>query len=193
MDKAALVANDLEIEGSVVAAFSRAQIPVTAVDWDWVPQLGEWQLIVVTSLHDTKGPREAYARIIAALSEARVYQSIPIRKLFVKSPEDPVAKKLVRELKTIGEGSIHILREGQSNRGNQAYSVVFAPYSGSGGAIPSVKFTNDDDLRHFLGRRLAIDSYLIDDAFAKLSKKGSASILNVQLSLRHAKKLNLVA
>ena len=192
MDKVALVANDLEIEGSVVAALSRAQVPVTAVDWDWVPQLGEWQLIVVTSLHDTKGPREAYARIIAALSEAGVYQNIPIRKLFVKSPEDPVAKKLVRELKIVGEGSIHILRDRKRDF-NQAYSVVFAPYSGSGGAIPSVQLANDDELRHFLGKRLAIDSYLIDDAFAQLSKRGSVSIFNVQLSLRRAKKLNLVA
>jgi len=192
VDKAALVASDLEIEGWVVAALSRAQIPVTAVDWSWVPQLEEWQLVVVTSLHDTEGPREAYTRIIKALSDAGVYQTIPLRKLFIKSPEDPIAKKLVQELRIIGEGSVHILRDVGPD-GNQQYSVVFAPYSGTGGAIPSVRPADENKLRNFLGKRLGIATYLIDEAFTQLSTKGSASIFNVRLTLRRARALKLVA
>ena len=192
MDKATLVDNDLEVEGLVIAALSRARIPVTAVEWNWVPQLYEWQLVVVTSLHDTKGPREAYARIIEALSSAGVYQSIPIRKLFVKSPEDPFAQELVRQLKLTTEGTIHVVRN-TPGVGHPEYSVVFAPYLGTGGAIPSVRLQDDNKLRLFLEKRLGILRYDVDQAVSQLIQKGNASIFNVQLNLRRARKLNLAA
>jgi len=187
-----LVANDVEIEGAVIAALSRAQIPVTAVDWAWVPQLDEWQLVVVTSLHDTKGPHQTYSRIIAALSDAGIYQSVPIRRLFVKSPEDPIAKKLVQEIKTTSEGSVHIIRD-TANNGHPKYAAVFAPYSGSGGPIPSVRLENDQKLRDFLGKRVGIAPYLIDQALSLLATKASTSIFNVRLSLKRARALKLVA
>ena len=44
MDQATLVNSDIEIEGKVVSALSSAQIPVTAVDWNWVPQLDEFRI-----------------------------------------------------------------------------------------------------------------------------------------------------
>jgi hypothetical protein len=121
MDKETLVENDFEVEGAVVSALSRAQIPVTAVDWKWVSELGEWQLIVVTRLHDQDGPNAAYRQILDALSKAGWYNSFPIRRLFVKSPQDPVAQALVQELKHNVEGSVHINR-----RLNEPYTVVFA-------------------------------------------------------------------
>lgn len=192
MDKDSLVANDLEVEGLVIAALSRAQIPVTAVEWNWVPQLHEWQLVVVTSLHDTKGPREAYSRIIEALSAAGVYQSIPIRKLFVKSPADPFSEELVRQLKLTAEGTIHIVRN-VPGAGHPQYSVVFAPYLGTGGAIPSVRLQDDNELRSFLEKRVGIQRYDVDQALSQLPQKGNASIFNVQLNLRRARKLNLAA
>jgi hypothetical protein len=192
MDKATLVANDLEIEGLVIAALSRGRIPVTAVEWNWVPQLNEWQLVVVTSLQDTKGPREAYARIIGALSSAGVYQNIPIRKLFVKSPEDPSAQELVRQLKLTTEGTIHIVRNTAGN-GRPQYSVVFAPYLGTGGAIPSVQLRDEKELLSFLEKRLGIPLFAVTLALPQLNQLGRASIFNVQLNLRRAKKLNLAA
>jgi hypothetical protein len=192
VDKTPLVTSNHEIEGAVVSALSRAQIPVTAVDWHWVPQLEEWQLIVVTSLFDAKGPREAYRKILDALSEAGIYQTIPIRKLFVKSPKDPAAQQLVQELKLMTEGSIHIMQDARQN-GRPRYSVVFAPYIGGGGAIPSKRLSGDDDLREFLEKRLGIHSYLVSGALSEIQQKGSASIQHVQLNLRRAKKLNLAA
>ena len=192
MDKETLVANDVEIEGAVIAALSRAKIPVTAVNWAWVPQLDEWQLVVVTSLHDTKGPHQTYARIIAALSDAGIYQSVPVRRLFVKSPEDPIAKTLVQEIKSTSEGSVHIIRD-TANNGHPQYAAVFAPYSGSGGPIPSVRLENDQKLRDFLGKRIGIAPYLIDQALTQLATKGSTSLFNVRLSLKRARALKLVA
>jgi len=192
VDKATLVTNDLEVEGLVVEALSRAKIPVTAVDWIWVPQFEASQLVVVTSLRDTKGPREAYARILEALSEAGVYQLIPIRDLFVMSPEDPLAQELVRQLKSTAEGTIHISKSNNEN-GHTQFSVVFTPYLGTGGAIPSVRMRNSDELRAFLEKRLGILSYVVDHALLQLDQKGSAAISHVQLNLRRAKKLNLAA
>jgi hypothetical protein len=192
VDQTALVNSDIEIEGKVVSALSRAQIPVTAVDWNWVPQLEESQLIVVTPLVDTRGPRETYARILEALSIAGVYQSIPIRKLFVKSPSDPVAQRLIEDLKRTSEGSIHIVSN-TTKTGAVQYAVVFAPYVGSGGAIPSKHLMGNDELRVFLEKRLGIDPYVVDQALAELTQRRSATIFNVQLSLRRAKKLNLAA
>jgi len=192
VDKATLVADDREVEARVIAALSRAQIPVTAVEWNWVPQRFEWQLVVVTPLYDTKGPRETYARIIDALRLAGEYQTTPIRKLFVKSPEDPFSQELVRQLKLTSEGTIHIIRN-SSGPGQPEYSVVFAPYLGTGGAIPSVRLRDDDDLRSFLEKRIGISPYDVDQALDQLAHKGSASIFNVQLNLRRARKLNLAA
>jgi hypothetical protein len=192
MDQTSLVNSDIETEGKVVSALSRAKIPVSAVDWNWVPDLEESQLIVVTSLVDTRGVRETYARIFKALSVAGVYKSVPIRKLFVKSPGDPVARKLIEELKQTSEGSIHIVRNMTTN-GAPQYSMVFAPYVGSGGPIPSKGVTGNADLRDFLEKRLGVHFYAVDQALAELAKRRRATIFNVELSLRRAKKLNLAA
>jgi hypothetical protein len=153
MDQTPLV--NSEVEGKVVSALSRAKIPVSAVDWNRAPDREESQLLVVTSLVDTKGTRETYLRIFKALSVAGVYKSVPITKLLVKSPNDPIARKLIEELKQSSEGSVHIVRNRVKN-GTSQYNLVFAPYVGSGGAIPSKGLSGDADLREFLEKRLGI-------------------------------------
>jgi len=193
VDKTTLVADDREAEALVVAALSQARIPVTAVEWNWAVDLNEWQLVVVSALYDTRGPREAYSQILKALTQSKVYEAVPIQKLFVKSPDDPYAKELVRQLKLTSEGTIHIVRNVPGARQPQ-YSVVFAPYLGiTGGAVPSVRLQDDEELRSFLEKRLGISSYVVNQALPQLREKGNASIFNVQLNLRRARKLNLAA
>jgi hypothetical protein len=191
VDKAALVETSEEIEGLVVEALSRDQIPVTAVDWVWVPQFEASQLVVVTPLYDTKGPRETYTRILAALHLAEIYQTIPIKEIVVLSPEDPLAQELTRQLKHITEGTLHLNR--MSKNGRAEYSIVLTPYSGRGGAIPSARFRDEQELRVFLEKRLAVLPYVVDQAFDRLRQSGRALISNVRLNLRKAKKLNLAA
>ena len=191
MDQTSLVNSDVEIEGQVVTALSRGGIPVTAVDWVWVPQFESSQLVVVTELNDTKGPREAYARILEALSQAGIYQTVPIKEIVVLSPHDPLAQELVRQLKLLTEGALHITKS--IERGQPHYYVVFTPYLGKGGAIPSVKLQGEAELRSFLEGRVKVFSYMVDQALGQLAQKGSASISHVQLTLRRAKKLNLAA
>lgn len=191
MDKAALVASDSEIEALAVEALSRAKIPVTAVDCIWVPQFEAFQLVIVTSLHEAKGPREAYARIFAALSADQAYRSIPVRDLFVIGPEDPLARELTQQLKLFEEGTIRISKI--SENGSTQYAAVFAPYLGKDKAIPSVRLNNEAEVRSFLEKRVGIEPYAVNQALDQLAQKGSATIFNVQLNLRRAKKLNLAA
>lgn len=188
MDQATLVRNDLEMRGQVQLALHRAGIPVTLVELDFIPQLQEWQLVIATSLYETKGPQEANVKVLRALQDAGIYQELPIRRLFVKSPEDPVVKELEREVKQVKEGAIHI--SGDTGPVEQ-YAVIFAPYTGPGGAVPARYVSGREQLRKFLEHRLQIDTGAIEAAFSSLSRGRNASILNVRLTLREAKRLGL--
>jgi hypothetical protein len=57
MDQTTLVKEDRLIEAQVLDALDRANVPVTLCEWNYVPQLEEWQLIIATQWHDSKGPR----------------------------------------------------------------------------------------------------------------------------------------
>lgn len=192
MDPSPLVNSDIEIESKVIFALSRAKIPITAVDWSLVGQEQKFQLIVVTPLVDKWGPRETYSRIFKVLSEAGMYQSNLIRKLSVKSPDDPFAKALVAELKRTNEGALHIVRN-STRSGVTQYTVVFAPYVGSGGAIPSKRIAGNVALRNFLEKRIGIHPSAVDQAMAELAQTESVTIFNVQLSQRRLKNLELAA
>jgi hypothetical protein len=185
MDKAILVRSDLEAEGRVIEALSRAKIPVTLCDWNYVPQLDEWQLVVATPWYDSKGPREANRLIIDALLRAGVYEHVPMRRFFVMSPDDAIVRSMERELKSRTEGSIHIVKHAPLK-----YTVIFTPYTG-GGAVPSVQLSDDIELRDFLQNRVGIWAHVVDDALSQMATAGNASIPNVQLSPKRAKRLGL--
>ena len=190
MDKATLVRSDLDIGGKVLVALSKAKIPVTLCDWNYVPQLDEWQLTIATPWYDTRGPREANARIISALQQAGIYTDVPIRRLVVRSPQDPLVKSLERDVKAQTEGTIHIVASRKSNQDVQ-YAVVFAPYIGPGGALPSKALSSSALLRDFLEDRLHRTTSEVDEALNQLDRNGSASIFHVRLTKREAKNLGL--
>lgn len=190
MDKTTLVRSDFQIGGRVIDALSRAKIPVTLCDWNFVPELDEWQLVIATPWNDTKGPREAYTRVIKALQNAGIYQDVPIRRVFVRSPSDSLVKALEREMREHREGEIHIVRYSGARKRNQ-YSVVFFPYAGPGGSVPARRFSDVSELREFLEEDLQIRASSIEEALTELDRSGSASISRVQLTARELKKLGL--
>ena len=51
----------------VMDALSRAKIPVSFLDWEYIPQLQEWQLLIASPWVDTKGPLTAYRALVEAL------------------------------------------------------------------------------------------------------------------------------
>lgn len=190
MDKATLVRSDLEIRARIMAALSRTKIPITLIDWNYVSQVDQWQLIIATPWYDSKGPREAYSRVFGALQDAGVYQDLPFLRLFLKSPHDPVVKGLEREVKTETEGVIHIVDYSSPGR-DERYSISFSPFAGSGGAVPSKIVSGVDELRDFLEDRLRIGKSSVDEALRELQYKNSASIFHVRLTNRQAKTLGL--
>lgn len=190
LDKATLVRSDLDIGGRVMAALGRARIPVTLFDWNYVPQLDEWQLIIGTPLYDSKGPREAYTRVFSALKEAGIYQDVPLLRISLRSPQDHLVKALEREMKTEQEGVIHIVDYSKHGH-NRQYSVVFSPFSAPGGAVPSRRVSGIEELRELLEERLHIGKSSVDEALLELERRGSASIFHVALTKRQAKMLGL--
>lgn len=189
MDKATLVRSDLEIEGRILAALSEAKIPVTFCDLNYVEPLQEWQLVIATPWYDSRGPRVSYDRVFQALQDAGVYEEAPIRRIFLKSPNDPLVKTLEREIEHRSEGTIHLVHSRRA-QGND-YMVTFSPYVGRGGAVPARRFRGIDDLRAFLEDDLYISRSSIDEALREMERKNSASIVNVQLTRKELKKLAL--
>jgi len=195
MDKATLVAKDPQILVLVVQALSQAKIPVTLIEWDYVSEIEEWQsvrLIIGTPWHDSKGPREAYSRVIEGFERAGIYEEVPMLRVSVLSPEDSIVKALAHEVKNRTEGSIHILAH-DSNRPNheKTYSVIFAPFTGRGGAVPAKQFTGLVKLRKFLEERLHIRKPWVEESLLELARKGDTSIFNVRLTSRERKRFGL--
>jgi hypothetical protein len=192
MDKTTVVRSDLDTQGRVLNALSRAKIPASLVDLDYVPQLDEWQLVIATRLYDDKGPQEAYSRVIKALQAVGIYEEIPIRRVLLKSPSDPSVRALEAEVKVKTEGEIYIFVNTLYPSIDQcSYSVIFAPFSGPGGAIPSRRFDRLNLLQTFLEDEIGLSQSLVDETIDELKRKGSASVFHVQLTRREAKKLGL--
>lgn len=190
VDKATLVKNDLDIGGRVTAALTRTKIPVTLLNWTYASNIDEWQLIIATPWYDSKGPRETYSRVFAALQDAGIYQDVPLLRISVMSPRDPLVKALEEETKTETEGVVHIVDNSTQARKGQ-YMVVFAPFVGSGGAMPSRNVSGIEQLRDFLEQSLEIGKSSVDEALRELVRKGSTSIFHVRLTSNQAKALGL--
>ncbi len=165
---------------------SRAKIPVTFSEWNYVPELEEWQLIIATPWYDSKGPQATYRALVDALQEASIYEKVPMRRVFVRSSRDPLVKALQREVK---EGFVHILKHPGHGNGMQ-YSLIFAPITGEG-AVPVRRFSSLDDLRRFLAEDLRLGSHSVEEALDEMRRSGTGSIYPVVLSTRQGKKLGL--
>ncbi|HEV3513684.1 MAG TPA: hypothetical protein VGS05_18385 [Candidatus Sulfotelmatobacter sp.] len=159
------------------------------VEVDYIPQLDEWQIFVGTPLYDTKGPAEANSRVIKALQSLGIYRDIPIRRVFVKSPNDPTIKALEAEVKGSTEGAIHVVAIGPGHDG--PYSVIFAPFTGPGGAVPARRFDTLDQLSRFLEDEIGVSRSAVEDAVSEIRQKGAASVFHVQLTRREVRRLRL--
>lgn len=214
MATATLVNSDIETGRRIVEALTRERIPVTVYLWAFVPQLQEWQFIVATPLVDTKGPLAAYSEINKALQKEGLFDDVPSRRIFLKSPNDRVLRSLEKESRAVSRGafrvvnepiagsfvedaylytgSIHIVdMENAKGTVPNRFSVIYAPYSGAG-AVPSARLDGIESLRDFLTSRLHIDQYATAAALQELSTKGSASIPNVQLRNHDLRRLGLI-
>jgi hypothetical protein len=182
MDQAAVVKSDRDIGARVVEALSTAEVPITIWDWVYDPATEEWQLIIATPRIDTEGPRAAYRALTDALQKAKIYPDVPMRRVFLVSPTDP----LVRRIKS--EGFVHILKH--QTRNQPGYSVVFAP-TARAGSVPMRSFWTVEELKRFLSRDLSVTPGKIADALDEVEHTGATSLFPVTLSTHQIKRLGL--
>jgi hypothetical protein len=185
MDQASLVKTDRDVGAQVMEALSQKRIPVTLCEWNYVPQLEEWQLVIATPWYDEKGPRTTYRALVDALQTIGVYERVPMRRVFIRSPDDPLVKTLQQEAKEQHQGFVHILQHGSE------YSIIFAPIHGPGGFVAARRFSSPDDLKHFLTDDLHLGQSSIDEALDETRRSGAGSIYPVMMTARQAKKLGL--
>jgi hypothetical protein len=185
MDQTLLVKNDRDVGAQVMEALSGSAIPVTLCEWNYVPQLEEWQLIIATPWYDSKGPRTTYRALVDALQKTGVYERVPMRRVFIRSPEDPLVKTLQREAKEQHQGSVHVLKHGSE------YSLIFPPFYGAGGSVSARRFSSIEDLKQFLTDDLHLRRNSIDEAVDEIRRSGAGSIYPVTMTGRQAKKLGL--
>lgn len=191
MDQATLVESNVALAARMLDALSRSRIPVSFFDWYYVPQLDEWQLVIATPWYDSKGPLSTWSALLDALQQAGVYEQVPTRRVFVKSPDDPLVKMLEQEARQERQGFLHLVRHGAATKGQ--YSVIFAPITGGAGPVPAKHLSNEAELGSFLTGRLGLRKTSVEDALVEVRRKGSSSIFPVHLSVRELKKAGLAA
>lgn len=189
MDQATLVRQDRIIEAQVLDALDRAGIPVVLCEWNYEPQLEEWQLIIATSWHDSKGPRTAYKAVAKALQDAGIYSRVPMRRLFLKSPNDSLVKLPRQESRARLDGFVHILRHNGNGKA-QDYSLVFAPITRAG-AAPVRRFSTLHELELFLSNDLHLNPSSIKGALDEMNRTGASSIYPVTSTAQQLRKLGL--
>jgi hypothetical protein len=213
MATAALVSHDIEVGRRIVAALTRASIPVTVYLWAFIPQLQEWQFMIATPLVDSKGPRAAYGEVNRALQREGILDEVPLRRIFLKSPNDKGLKSLERESKSVPQealrvvneqiagnfvedayvygGSIFIVKAGSSRSDpREYYSVMYSPRSGPRPPAPPLRFEKIDRVRQFLEKGLRMDQHTADLHIAKL-RAGQSALIPVSLTPAQLRTLGL--
>lgn len=192
MDQTVLVKEDRDIGVQVMEALSHVKIPITLWKWIYVPQLEEWQMIIATPWYDSKGPRATYTALVNALQQAGIYERVPMRRVSLKSPSDPLVQALQQEASEQREREFDIYILKHAGQGNGArYSLFFFPISGPGGAAPSRNFANLAALRRFLTENLRVRPRSLEDALDEVEHSGFGSVYPVALKARDIRKLGL--
>jgi hypothetical protein len=210
MATAALVNHDIDVGRRIVAALTRAAIPVSVYLWAFIPQLQEWQFMIATPLVDTRGPRAAYGEVDRALQREGILDEVPLRRIFLKSPSDKVLRSLERESKAVSKeafrvvneqiggdfvedaylytGTIHVLVDHES--GPEAYLVFYAPNLGTKrGRMLLVN--GIESLRLFLEKKVHLSKNSVAATMKDLGLRNGVSIPNLQLKQHDLRRLGL--
>lgn len=207
MATAALVDKDLDIGREIIKALA-GHIPVTVAFWAYVPESSEWQLFIATPLVDSKGPKGAYQEVFDVLHDAKMDPYLPWRKLFLRSPKDPVLNNLDKQRGL--RGSIEITVSENIPTGSQSgYYVTYVPYSDEifrtfneavGDRFVEEAYvygkvwfvTGVGHLRELLTKFLRVEPGVSESVIEKLSFSKSAAIRDVRLQPRDLKRLRPV-
>jgi hypothetical protein len=92
MDQEALVDRDIEEGHRLVEALDRAHFPVVAALWSYLPEEGDWRLVIASPKVSESGPLAAYADIQNLLSGSHI--GLPLHRISVVEPDDPLITEL---------------------------------------------------------------------------------------------------
>ena len=92
MDQAALVAREPDVEAGrkLIEALDEARLDIQAALWIYMPEIGEWRLMLASSLVAQAGPKEVYQRIQSTLRELEL--DISLKDVGLVTPESPLIK-----------------------------------------------------------------------------------------------------
>ena len=111
--------SSIDLGRKVIAALSRAGIPVAVGLWAFTSEAEEWRLTIATSLVDELGPSAANGKVRKALQKAGVEDEFPLMRIFLRSPRDRVLRTVQTESRALG------------NLGREDYRLVNASIEGS--------------------------------------------------------------
>jgi hypothetical protein len=204
--------SNIDLGRRVIAALSRAGIPVTVGLWAFASESEEWQLTIATPLVDELGPLAAYGKVRKALQKTGVEDEFPLRMVYLRSPKDRVLQLLEKESRALGREDYRLVNasiEGsfvedaylytgfiqinqlQRKTNPPVYSVFHAPYEGPGGIVQDIKIPGSDRLREFLSNSLRLSHGVVAAALRNLEERGSATIPNVELRNKDLRRLGL--
>jgi hypothetical protein len=206
MATATLVNRDLDIGRKILVVLHQANIPVNVAIWAYVSQIDEWQFFIATPLVDSKGHRATYDQVLRALHDAGLDPQLPWRRIFLRSPKDPVLKSLEKQTE-IPNGAIEVIEAGNIPRETSCkYYVTYASYPSETLRVLNESigdsFVEDaylygkmwianslDDLQGLLSELLRLEDDIVQSALQELSKKKHVLIPNVRLQPRDLKRL----
>jgi hypothetical protein len=198
MDKTTLVNEDVRMGQDVIAWLAAAGIPVDDAFWAYQAPAEEWWLFLSSAWVDQKGIRDAYLALSNALHKSPIRQQLPLRRISLLSPSDPLAKNarnyLVQDYVSESyryAGALHVVRS-IGRRGRKIYQITFAPYRSSGGSVPAMEVTGDEALSQFLTDQIGIDPSDMRHALKELQLRGSYSFPDVQLHTKDLRTLGLL-
>jgi hypothetical protein len=103
MDKSELVERDINEGRRLVEALDKANFPLPAAYWFFLPTLGVWQLRFSSPAVKDEGPRHAYAIVQTALATASPAIDIDLDSISVVPESDPIATELRISVGTDGK------------------------------------------------------------------------------------------
>lgn len=202
--------NSIDLGRRVIAALSRAGIPVALGLWAFTSEPEEWRLTIATPVVDELGSLAAYGKVRKALQKAGIESEFPLMHVFLRSPKDRVLRSLQKESQALAnlgredyrlvnasiEGSfvedaylytgfLDILRVPGSAQ--ERYLVIYTP--GTGGTAPGGQVRELGQIRELIERKKGRE--FADSVFRELSEKGDVVVPNMQLKASELKRLGL--
>jgi len=212
VDKATLVDHDRKIGSHVISLLAANGIAVQEAFWVYVSQVEEWRLMLASPFVDQKGTRQTYVAVSNILNKSPLISEIPVRRISVLSPRDPVLQRVKSALgiptraalspsSPIGQyvlddafiygGSLHVFQSRRKG-GTFLFHVTYAPYKGPGGAIPVLTFVGEEELSDFLINKVGLRENDAAEAQEELQLRGTFSFPMVHLRTSDLRKFGLL-